>query len=176
MCKKYGVDLVKFPYATNDYVLHASYNGWDETIRFLNLNQSAYVRYFKGHRSKVICIAVSPQDDYFLSSSLDDTIRFWDNRASEVQGIIRENQPYIAFDPLSQVFAVATDYNIIKLYDVRNFDMGPFYTWKVKSSRTKHNWCGITISSNGKYILATSLDNSFVIIDAFNGDIVCAFI
>jgi COMPASS component SWD2 len=75
--KKYGVDLVRFTHYANS-IIYASKNGWDESIRYLSLHDNRYLRYFKGHKDKVVSLAMSPRDDMFISGSMDNTIRLWD--------------------------------------------------------------------------------------------------
>lgn len=170
MCMKYGVDLAKFLSSSNQYVIHASSNGWDETIRHLNTAQSAYIRYYKGHRGKILSLSISSQDDIFLTSSADDTIRMWDVRVSECQGLLRENAAKASFDPAGMIFATATDHGTIKLYDVRSFDSGPFKDWKLEPQYDQ--WNDISFSQDGKLLLCTANDGSFFLLDSFTGDLV----
>ena len=59
--KKYGVDLVRFTHHT-PAVVCASKNKWDETLRYLSLHDNQYIRYFRGHRDKVIGLAMTQSD------------------------------------------------------------------------------------------------------------------
>ena len=52
---------------------------------FLSLHSSLPYP-FQGHRDRVLSLAMSPSDDTFFSSSLDNTIRFWDTRSPNCQG------------------------------------------------------------------------------------------
>lgn len=79
-----------------------------DDIRYLSLHDNSYLRYFKGHKKKcvlalasvqmpdgadvllvpkrrVVSLAMSPQDDTFLSAARDDTVRLWDLRAPSAQ-------------------------------------------------------------------------------------------
>lgn len=170
MCMKYGVDLTRFLPSTNEYVIHASSNGWDETIRHLNTTQSAYLRYYKGHRGKVLSISVSNQDEAFISSSMDDTVRLWDVRISECQGLLHLNAPRISYDPVGMIFAAATRHGGVKLFDSRKFDAGPFQSWKIDSRIDM--WKDISFSLDGKMLLCSSEDGSFYVLDSFTGDLV----
>ncbi|CAI0461646.1 unnamed protein product [Linum tenue] len=49
--KKYGVDLVSFT-SHPTTVIYSSKNGWDESLWLLSLNDSKYLRYFKGHHDR----------------------------------------------------------------------------------------------------------------------------
>lgn len=79
--KKYGVTLCRFSHDKNA-VFYASANGWDHTIRYLNVRTNAYLRYFKGHTAKVTSLALCPSSDLFLSASQDGTARLWDLNSS----------------------------------------------------------------------------------------------
>jgi COMPASS component SWD2 len=120
--KKYGVDLVRFTHHQNA-VICASKNEWDESLRYLSLHDNKYLRYFKGHRDKVVSLAMSPRDDMFISGSLDNTVRLWDLNSNSCQGVLRRRgRPCVSFDPQGLIFSVATATNVIKLYDLRSYD------------------------------------------------------
>ena len=66
---------------------------------------------------------MSPINDSFLSGSLDRTIRLWDLRSPNCQGLMHLNGPPIAsFDPEGLIFAAGIDSRQLKLYDLRTFD------------------------------------------------------
>ena len=112
-----------------------------ETIRYLSLYDNSYLRYFKGHRDRVLSISMCPAADTFISSSLDATVRLWDLRQNACQGLIHmprvsaavAGAPWslAAYDPTGTVFAVAaphtTPHNAeVKLFDAAHFERGPF--------------------------------------------------
>jgi len=189
--KKYGVDLVRFTH-TPTAVLCASKNGWDgfeirldffflnpkylkttrfhaESIRHLSMQDNHYLKYFKGHRDRVISLAMSPIDETFISSSLDETIRFWDLRTSSCQGLLRRRgTATVAFDPQGLIFATAIDNNSIKLYDLKTYDKGPFTTFQISHDGIVH-WNSIKFSNDGKYLLL-STDFMIFLVDAFSGE------
>jgi COMPASS component SWD2 len=167
-CKKYGVAMIRFTNRTKHHAIHASKNGWDETLRYLSLVDNSYIRYFKGHRDRVVSLAMCPKEDTFLSASLDDTIRFWDLRTSACQGLIRKTgRLAVAFDPEGIVFAVACATNTIKLYDLRTFDKDSFSTFQVDYSPVQ--WSTLTFGLTGKYLLASTNENVIFLLDAFTG-------
>eukprot|EP01102_Stenamoeba_stenopodia_P019490 TRINITY_DN7377_c0_g1_i1.p1 TRINITY_DN7377_c0_g1~~TRINITY_DN7377_c0_g1_i1.p1 ORF type:complete len:325 (+),score=43.44 TRINITY_DN7377_c0_g1_i1:275-1249(+) len=167
--KKYGVDLIRFTH-TPSAVICASKNGWDESLRYLSLHDNRYLRYFKGHRNKVVSLAMSPLDDSFISGALDDTIRLWDLRTPACQGLLRrKGRPSVSFDPQGLIFAAGLDNNTIKLYDLRSYDKGPFATFQVPHPRVVE-WHTMKFSSNGKHILLSTHENTIFLIDAFTGE------
>ena len=136
--KKYGVDLVRFTHHANT-VLCASKNSWDDSLRYLSLHDNRYLRYFKGHRDRVVSLAVAPSADHFLSASLDETVRVWDLRSPQCSGVMRLprlSRPAVAYDPQGLIFGVAAGNNTVKLLDARAFDRGPFATFQVPHTRT----------------------------------------
>ncbi|KAG7244433.1 hypothetical protein INR49_029877, partial [Caranx melampygus] len=84
--KKYGVDLIRYTHGDTHTVVYSS-NKLDDTIRYLSLTDNKYIRYFPGHTARVIALSMSPVDDMFISGSLDKTIRIWDLRSPNCQGL-----------------------------------------------------------------------------------------
>ena len=87
---------------------------------------------------------MSPRSDYFISGSLDGTVRVWDLQSNICQGLLRLNSENnnnknnitkssignsvaCAFDPEGLVFAVALGNNQIKLFDLRSLDQVFFF-------------------------------------------------
>ena len=64
-----------------------------------------------------------PINDSFLSGSLDRTIRLWDLRSPNCQGLMHLNgRPVTSFDPEGLIFAAGIESRQLKLYDLRTFD------------------------------------------------------
>jgi len=167
--KKYGVDLVRFTH-NNNSIICASKNGWDDTIRYLSLHDNKYLKYFKGHRDKVVSLAMSPRDDMFISGSKDETIRLWDLNSPVCQGLLRrKGRPAVAFDPQGVIFAVATEVNVVKLYDLRSYDKGPFSSFTINHNPVE--WVSMKFSNDGKFILLSTMSNMIFLLDAFSGQV-----
>lgn len=111
---QYGVDLVRFTHH-NDAVICASKNGWDESLRYLSLHDNRYLRYFKGHRDRVVSLAMSPRDDTFISGSLDNTIRIWDlnSNSCQVPTLYTLCALYYSYFTLSTLFTLRSLYTPI---------------------------------------------------------------
>eukprot|EP01127_Copromyxa_protea_P023465 TRINITY_DN8785_c0_g1_i1.p1 TRINITY_DN8785_c0_g1~~TRINITY_DN8785_c0_g1_i1.p1 ORF type:complete len:317 (-),score=19.36 TRINITY_DN8785_c0_g1_i1:42-938(-) len=168
--KKYGVDLIRFTRGNQSNVLYASKNGWNDSMRYLSLEDNCFIRYFTGHKGQVLSMSVSPQDDLFLSSSLDETVRVWDTRVASCQGVIHKTGRVVTtFDPQGILFAVGSDENAISLYDIKSYDRAPFLLFKF--NRTPFQWKSLEFSYNGRSILGLTDDNTIFLIDAFNGNV-----
>jgi len=166
--KKYGVDLVRFTHHPNA-IICASKNEWDESLRYLSLHDNKYLRYFKGHRDRVVSLAMSPRDDTFISGSLDNTVRLWDLNTNSCQGLLRRRgRSCVSFDPQGLIFAVATAVNVIKLYDLRSYDKGPFSSFVVNANPVE--WAGMKFSSDGKYLLMSTTSGVIFLVDSFTGE------
>uniref|UniRef100_A0A3B3ZPA4 Twinfilin n=1 Tax=Periophthalmus magnuspinnatus TaxID=409849 RepID=A0A3B3ZPA4_9GOBI len=151
--KKYGVDLIRYTHAANTVVY--SSNKIDDTIRYLSLHDNKYIRYFPGHNKRVTSLSMSPVDDTFISGSLDKTIRLWDLRSPNCQGLMHLQE-------------------MVKLYDLRSFDKGPFATFKLQYERTCE-WTGLKFSNDGKLILLSTNGGALRILDAFKGAVLHSF-
>ncbi|KAG9124521.1 member of Set1p complex, histone methyl transferase [Ceratobasidium sp. 392] len=179
--KKYGVDLPRFTHK-NTTIIYASTKE-DDTIRYHSLHDNKYLQYFRGHKKKVVSLEVSPVDDGFMSSSLDNTVRLWDLRSPQCRGLLNlPSAPVVAYDSTGMVFAVGiSQYSRILLYDMSNFDKEPFKTIHLDDQRlAKISYppripvmTSMSFSSNGKWLLAGTAGEVHYILDAFDGDLLC---
>ena len=153
------MDLIHFTQNKTN-VVHASTKE-NDIIRYLNVQENNYIRYFRGHNKRVVTLCMNPTDDSFLSGSLDKSIRLWDIRYAtvwkfqkfSVTQILREivlfrssycqgfmslaGRPVAAFDPEGLIFAVGINSESVKLYDLRSFDKGPFSSFKFQGTFTE---------------------------------------
>ncbi|CAI5501669.1 unnamed protein product [Closterium sp. Naga37s-1] len=155
--RKYGVDQVVFTHHPSA-VLYSSKNGWDESLRYLSLYDNRYLRYFKGHRDKVVFLCMSPKNDSFLSLVHSPLPR----------GLMRvRGRPAVAFDQQGLVFAVAMGGGAVKLFDARSYEKGPFDTMLVGGDEDEVT--SIKFSNDGNQILVCTLNGRIYLLDAFEG-------
>ena len=63
---------------------------------------------------------MSPVDETFISGAHDKTLRLWDLRSPNCQGLMHVgSKPVAAFDPQGLIFAAAMNSEEVKLYDLR---------------------------------------------------------
>ncbi|EFO91985.1 hypothetical protein CRE_16556 [Caenorhabditis remanei] len=166
--KKYGCSHVKFA-SDAMCALHGS-TKVDNTIRYLSLIDNKYIRYFQGHDKLVTGINVSPLDDMFLSVAEDKTIRLWDLKTHNCIGLMNLSAtPIATFDPEGLLFAAGLDNDIIKLYDLRSFDKGPFSSFGPLENEHGVEWTAMRFSPCGKYILICTNSAQLFLVDAFSG-------
>lgn len=166
--KKYGCDLLQYTHAPNTIIY--SSNKVDDTIRYLSLHDNKFLRYFPGHTKRVVNLIMSPVNDSFLSGSLDRTIRLWDLRSPNCQGVMHLNgRPVVSFDPEGLIFAAGIDSRQLKLYDLRTFDKGPFATFHVRQDFQQSEWSSLKFSYDGKKILVSTTIGQLKLVDAFQG-------
>ncbi|XP_078440199.1 transducin/WD40 repeat-like superfamily protein isoform X2 [Wolffia australiana] len=170
--KKYGVDLVRFT-SHPTTVLYSSKNGWDESLRLLSLNDNKYLRYFKGHRDRVVSLSLCPRKECFISGALDQAVLIWDQRTEKAQGLLRvQGRPAISYDDQGMIFAIAIQ-GCIRMFDVRKYDQGPFEVLSVGGDVSDAN--EIKFSSDGKLILLTTSAGQIHVLDSFMGSHISSF-
>lgn len=129
---------------------------------------------------------MSPVDDGFMSSSLDNTVRLWDLRAPTCRGLLNlPATPIVAYDSTGVVFAVAVNrYSRILLYDQANFDKAPFLTITLEDlSLSLVSFppraiyiTSMAFSSNGKYLLVGCSGDAHYVMDAFEGHLLAKLV
>mmetsp|Transcript_18089 Transcript_18089/g.30986 ORF Transcript_18089/g.30986 Transcript_18089/m.30986 type:complete len:332 (-) Transcript_18089:377-1372(-) len=180
--KKYGVSNISMLHASSCalYATNKAPSGHQDqywySLRYHDLQRNEYIRYFRGHTAPVNTLTTSPKTDLFMSTSLDKTMRLWDIRTNICQGSMTvSGVPCASFDQQGLVFAVATESGVIKLYDVRSYDKGPFDTFTVQEElNTPSVFTDLRFSNDGKFILGV-VENKVHVLDAFNGNKVHMF-
>ncbi|XP_015059240.1 protein ANTHESIS POMOTING FACTOR 1 isoform X2 [Solanum pennellii] len=170
--KKHGADRICFTHHPHSVICSSIHNldVHGESLRYLSMYDNRCLRYFKGHKERVVSLCMSPVNDSFLSGSLDHSVRIWDLRVNACQGILRlRGRPAVAYDQQGLVFAVAMEGGAIKLFDSRHFDKGPFETFLVGGDTAER--CGFNLdpsptameasfTPDGQYVFSGSGDGS----------------
>jgi COMPASS component SWD2 len=184
--KKYGCNLARFTHKPTAIVYASTKE--DDAIRYLSIYDNKYLRYFKGHTGKVTSLKMSPQDDTFLSASLDETVRLWDLRTPNCQGLMSTvsgmGPSVVGFDQTGLVFGVGMQSNYLRLYDLKNYENGPFASFDLNQLLKTVNdpttneytsytpqWSDIKFSNDGNNILINTKMDIIYLIDAFNGNV-----
>ncbi|CAK7328110.1 unnamed protein product [Dovyalis caffra] len=174
--KKHGADRICFTHHPSSVICSSTYNldSTGESLRYLSMYDNRCLRYFKGHKERVVSLCMSPINDSFMSGSLDHSVRIWDLRVNACQGILRlRGRPTVAYDQQGLVFAVAMEGGAIKLFDSRSYDKGPFDTFLVGGDTAEV--CDIKFSNDGKSMLLTTTSNNIYVLDAYGGEKQCGF-
>ncbi|KAF0467807.1 WD40 repeat-like protein [Gigaspora margarita] len=178
--KKYGVHLTRFTHSSSE-IVYASTKG-NDTLRYLSLRDNQFIRYFRGHQSRVVALEMSPVDDQFLTGSIDEGVRLWDLRQpNSIDFIdIQSGRPCLGYDPSGLVFAIGKRSNkTVQLYDSRKFGQSPFDTFQIDDkyvdssglSSPPPEWTGLKFSNDGQKILITTSGDVHYLVDAFNGQL-----
>lgn len=174
--KKHGADHICFTHHPSSVICSSRYNldSTGETLRYLSMYDNRCLRYFKGHKDRVVSLCMSPVNDSFMSGSLDHTVRIWDLRVNACQGILHlRGRPTVAYDQQGLVFAMSMEGGAIKLFDSRSYDKGPFDTFLVGGDMAEI--CDIKFGNDGKSMLLTTTSNNIYVLDAYGGEKRCAF-
>ncbi|KAF2762786.1 WD repeat protein [Pseudovirgaria hyperparasitica] len=185
-CQKYGVHLAKFSHHSQS-IVHASSridskksDVDNHAIRYLTTHDNSYLRYFRGHTDTVTCIALSPSSDEFLSCSKDNSVRLWNLKSSNCQGMLKLHGAYLAaYDPSATVIAIASPAtSSVLLYDKNNYDKAPFATFDLQPFERVYTeksigrgWTKIEFSNDGKSLLVATNGLGHFVLDAFEGNL-----
>lgn len=112
------------------------FQGADYALRYHDLHSNRYIRYFRGHQGKVTTLCMSPKSDSFLSAAEDKQVRLWDLRQPYCQALLQTpGLPTVTYDEQGLVFCVGAESGVVKLYDARNYQQGPFSAFVVSCVR-----------------------------------------
>ncbi|GAA0184311.1 methyltransferase [Lithospermum erythrorhizon] len=174
--KKHGADQICFTHHPSSVICSSksNFDSTGESLRYLSMYDNRCLRYFKGHKERIVSLCMSPVNDSFMSGSLDHTVRIWDLRVNACQGILHlRGRPTVSYDQQGLVFAVAMEGGAIKLFDSRSYDKGPFDTFLVGGDTAEV--CDIKFSNDGKSMLLTTTNNNVYVLDAYAGEKRCGF-
>uniref|UniRef100_A0A7S0P5K6 Anaphase-promoting complex subunit 4 WD40 domain-containing protein n=1 Tax=Calcidiscus leptoporus TaxID=127549 RepID=A0A7S0P5K6_9EUKA len=150
-------------------------------LRYLSLHDNQYLRAFLGHTASVCSLDMSPKDDWFASAAADDTARMWDVRVERCQGVLsfegpqRSLRPALSFDPHGLVLAAALCGGLVKLFDVRALQKGPFTTFDLQQIGGKIGFANINFNYDGALMALGTSAGVVLVLDAFNGEVLRQF-
>ncbi|RLN68441.1 hypothetical protein BBP00_00000999 [Phytophthora kernoviae] len=197
--KRYGVGLVRFTHHPDCVIFSSANSANDHRIRYHSFFDNKFLRYYTGHTDKVTSLMMHPTADEFISSGMDGTIRLWDLRNSDTSAIIRVDHLPVAhicaaYDQEGVVFGVYTDDHLIRMYDARNYQEGPFakfslYDQSIMSAVDpylaqlqapslnvkKMHALDLKFSPDGNQLLVTTNRGVFLHLDAFEGKLLHLF-
>ncbi|MES1904850.1 MAG: WD repeat-containing protein 82, partial [Paramarteilia canceri] len=123
-------------------------------------------------------MVLSPSDDIVISSSLDKTIRIWDLKSPNCQGIVHLPSPaLINIDPQGLIFCIGSTNSHLKLYNLKSYDKGPFSTFDIKKflRNSSFEWKKIKFSPDGTKIGIMTNSNALLMVDSYSGDLLFTF-
>ncbi|CAE8721202.1 unnamed protein product, partial [Polarella glacialis] len=175
-CEKYGVALIKFLHNDRDCAVAASRCETDHVLKYWDFHDNKYLRLFRSHTAKVTSVCPHPYEDMFLSGSEDKSVLLWDLRQDRPVAKINGQGTTIAnFDQQGLVFAASVGQPKIHLFDTRNYAKGEFTSFDLRTHLTGNPVAQtVQFSPCGKYLLVRTA-SQLVLVDAFDGELVCEF-
>ena len=173
--KELGVENIKFTHHPNAF-LCSTRKGKEHLIKYWSSYDNRIIHNFRGHSDSISSIDMSPKNDVFLSTGRDKQMLMWDLRQRKALARLEYRDGagpgMCAFDPSGAVFALVypvvhqnTTKNIIKLVDSAKYSDGAFESWEIESPEIK----GIEFSDDGQYLLAYTVENQILLLDALYG-------
>ncbi|KAL5564147.1 hypothetical protein UlMin_027311 [Ulmus minor] len=87
--KKHGTDRICFTHHPSSIICSSKYNldSTGESLRYLSMYDNRCLRYFKGHKDRIVSLCMSPVNDCFMFGSLNHSVRIWDFHVNACQPI-----------------------------------------------------------------------------------------
>jgi COMPASS component SWD2 len=138
----------------------------------MSIHDNSFLGYLRGHKDRVTGVEVNPVNDNVLSVSKDGTLRVWDLRSPQCQGLIHLETPraVCAWDGRGTWFAVGRDdVKEVRLFDMRSFDAGPFKTWDNLHAPGAGAMQRLHLSTDGMHAVIQTEGTCHLLIDAVTG-------
>ena len=111
-----------------------------DKILYWSIHENEIIKSFTGHTEILLSLEINNIDDYFLSTSKDQTLKLWhldsnDDLPEAVLDLSSKNTIAIGnFDPSGLVMAVVypeskngNSLNVLRLYDLKKFEEVAFF-------------------------------------------------
>ncbi len=142
-----------------------------ENIQIYDFNGHTVKRFANGHSDRIINCTVSTNDEFFLTSSLGNTVKLWDVKSSNPLATMNvraeetvNGPPLCCFDTSGKIFIVVTNSSIIRMYDVRNATL-PFAS---RTIYTDQMWSDVQFNHAATKILINTLGRQFYLVDGIS--------
>lgn len=172
---QFGCKLAQF-FNSSDYILMSTTN-YLHQARLLSSLTSETIRYFRGHKDKIISLSENTRlKATFMTGSLDKTLRLWDIRMfRSIGGLAQKSPPIGAFLPNRTSFLVGEKSMFLKFYDMRAYSKGPFQIFDIYKYRQnrKCKWTSIVISPNGLYWAILTNRGKVLVLNTSSGQLRC---
>lgn len=188
--KKYGCGLID--YCNNDENILVTSTIRDKAVRELCIEKNLYNTCFLGHTDSIAALAVHPNQNTFLTGSLDKSILFYDIRVATAQAAQTNltDTPLISWNPKGVMFAVGLNEdfndlqvkngvskrnsigskgNTIRFYDIRGLGNGPVLKFNFNAESSA--WQSLKFSPNGDKMLISTSGTKVQVIDSFSGKV-----
>lgn len=136
---------------------YLAYGCYDSSIKLFNFNEGIHKKSFLGHESEIEAISFLPNEEYFLSCSIDQTVRRWNIKNGKQSSIIEEPKQLttVVVSPDGQSIIFGSGARYIKVVG----------TWLEDSVKLNlQDLSGgvnqVIISPDGKHIIAGLVDNT----------------
>ena len=192
--KEHGLGLVRFTHHPECVLVSSRPNSHEQPIRYLSLRENKFISLFQGfvlslssihshihihtflstgHQEPVLSMSMSPSNDLFLSSSASSVLLTSLASPHPIAALSlppSSSRPLCAFDGEGVVFAVSCEAEgggkaSVKLFDVRNYEPGPFLTASLPVSSPP---ASLRFSPDGKWIALGTSQGSTHLLDAFS--------
>ncbi|CAE7884998.1 Wdr82 [Symbiodinium microadriaticum] len=173
-CEKYGVGLIRFLHNDRDCAVAASRSEAEHLLKYWDFHDNKYLRLFRSHTARVTSVSPHPYEDLFLSGSEDRAVLLWDLRQERpVAKINGQGTTIASFDQQGLVFAACVGQPKLHLFDTRNYAKGEFTSFDLRP-HVPDQAQFVAFSPCGKYLLARTR-SQMVLIDAFDGELICEY-
>lgn len=136
-----------------------------KTIGVFDMGRSRQAISYQRNTAKICSLAIRPKSSHFISCAKDGKIMLWDVRVHDpmarVDFGLKARSPLASFEGNGDIFGVCTadhsSRSLVRLYDVRNIDAGPYDSHNVLNPRSGVPTC-FRIEPNGQFYIVSFSD------------------